>query len=76
VRVRGSQVVDSREEYLGHADVKHGIVKRRNEPIEPPERRKEYEDRLRALVAAAKYVEDPSPQSWAWTPPSDSSRST
>jgi hypothetical protein len=69
VRQLGSRVVDGRDEFLGHADIRHGIVKHRNEPINPPELKKEYEDRLRAMANSAKYIEDPCPSKFRWKGP-------
>jgi len=60
VRRLGSDVIDSREEYVGHADLKHGLVRGRGEAL-APDLRKKYDERLKQLAAEAIYVEDRAP---------------
>jgi hypothetical protein len=68
VRSHGSCVHDSRKEYLGHADITHGVVVKRavGEALDPRVR-KDLDDRLKKLAEAATYVEDPNPRSLFWT---------
>lgn len=66
IRSVGSNVIDSREHYLGHADICHGIVIRRDEP---EENALELNERLDQLVSLAVYRPDPSPQTDGWTGP-------
>lgn len=57
----GSDVVDSRHVYVAHADIKHGFLVARNEPLPS-----ELNDRLDRLKAAAKFIPDPFPEKWKW----------
>jgi hypothetical protein len=65
IREFRAEVVDSRNEYLGHADIKHGIVQQRGEAL-PPNVRKELEARLDKLAKAADYIEDEEPERFRW----------
>lgn len=65
VRSSKSDVVDSRLEYLGHADIKHGIIQERGMAL-APDIRKELDDRLEKLAQAAKYIKDPQPHRIRW----------
>ncbi len=49
VREIGSAVSDSREEYLGHADISHGVIKKRGEALDP-RIRKSLEEKLEKLA--------------------------
>lgn len=62
-----SGLVDSREEYLGHADIK--VVARF--PGEPPspEELKKLRDMTKGLLIIAKYYVDPTPDSIKWAGP-------
>jgi hypothetical protein len=62
VRVLGSDVVDSREEFLGHADISHGIVVPEHEPPDPS-----LILRVRALREKARLLVDPDPTAERWT---------
>jgi hypothetical protein len=64
IRELGSQIVDSRSEYVGHAHISHGFVVQRDEPLPP-----QLNERLDALKKAAKYIADPLPRKWGWTGP-------
>lgn len=66
VRKNGSDVIDSREEYLGHADIRNGIVQSRQEAL-PPEQRKQLDERARAIAKSARFVKDPNPKSILWS---------
>ena len=61
IRKYGSDVVDSRNVYLAHADIRHGVVTAKHEPLPA-----ELNDRLDQLKKAAKFVSDPFPQRWKW----------
>lgn len=65
VRKVESSVKDSRKEYLGHADIIHGVVKKRGEALDP-RIRKSLEEKLEKLAEAARYIEDPNPHSLFW----------
>lgn len=65
VRSFGSEVVDSRKEYLGHADIKHGIVQEKGMAL-APDIRKELDDRLDKLAKAATYIKDKEPDRIRW----------
>jgi hypothetical protein len=61
IRQFGSDVQDSREVYVSHADIKHGFVVLRHEPFPA-----ELNARLDKLKAAARFIPDPSPTRWKW----------
>lgn len=63
LRKTEADVVDSREEYLGHADIVHGIVQQRGVALSP-DVRKRLDDRLKHLAETARYVEDKAAGSW------------
>lgn len=65
VRAHGSRVIDSREEYLGHADIQNGIVQKKQEAL-PPDLKKKLDDRARAIAKSARFVKDPNPNSLLW----------
>jgi hypothetical protein len=65
IRGAGSDVVDTRGEYLGHADIQHGIVVLKGEPL-PPQQKLMLDKRLDVIVAAARYVRDKAPDSITW----------
>lgn len=62
VRQCGSDVVDSRELYLGHADITHDTVLQKNEPAPP-----EFNARLKRMVTGASYCPDPAPETETWS---------
>jgi hypothetical protein len=62
VRLCGSDVVDSRDLYLGHADILHPIVLQKNEPAPP-----QFNAQLKRLVDSARWCPDPAPESESWT---------
>lgn len=65
IRKTGSTVSDSRDEYLGHADLDHGFVSEPNEPAT----RDAFErmtERCQALRDASTYHADPDPAGLGW----------
>ena len=67
VRKAQSDVVDSRSEYLGHGDVRHGIVMpKRGVPLPPP-MLLQLDKQIDAILSAAVYVRDPNPESLRWS---------
>lgn len=66
VKQVGSAVVDSRHEYLGHADISNGVKQVRGEAL-PAEISKLLNDRAKAIAAAARFVPDPHARSLRWT---------
>lgn len=66
VRKAGGQVVDSRKEYLGHADIRNGITQVRGEAL-PPDLSKALDERTQAIVNDATFIRDPKPQNLWWT---------
>jgi hypothetical protein len=65
VRIYGADVVDSRAEFLGHADIRHGYTRSALEPP-PPEVLKVLKDRCKALAKAATFIRDPEPETGGW----------
>jgi hypothetical protein len=65
IRSVGSDVNDSRDLFLGHADIHHGIVL---EPNEPPESSQAMllNERLRLLADKAAFYPDPAPDANQW----------
>jgi len=74
IRSHGSDVFDSRSEYLGHADIQHGFGVRQPGQALPPQVSKRLNDRAKAIARAARYVADPKPGSCRW--PADSASQT
>lgn len=66
IRQLGATIIDTREEFDGHADLKHGIVQRRGDPL-PAEQLILLRDREKALAKLANYFPDPDPQSTGWS---------
>ena len=64
VRHCGADVVDTRECYLGHADILHSIVLESGVPAPP-----EFNQRLKSLALAARYIADPDPKAEGWNGP-------
>jgi hypothetical protein len=61
IRQLGSNVIDSRSEFLGHADIVHGYQPVKNEPFPSW-----LNDRLDQMTDMAKYVSDPRPGAFLW----------
>lgn len=62
VRQCGSDVVDSRSEYLGHADIIHDQILTKGEPAPA-----EFNQRLKRMAEAAQYFPDLAPDTETWT---------
>lgn len=62
IREAGSDVIDSREHYLGHADVIHSFVLEKNKPAPP-----EINHRLKHLAECANFHSDSTPDLERWT---------
>ncbi len=69
IRSEGAEVVDSRIEYEGHADIKHGHKTTPGEPP-PPEIVYLLRERYKKLAKIANYHEDPKPTVIDWQGPS------
>lgn len=67
VRDCESQVRDSREEYLGHADIVHGVGPQQPGVPLPAAIAKVIKKRAEAIRRAAKFVPDPNPKSLLWS---------
>lgn len=65
----GVRIVDSREEFYGHADIKIGIVRPIDEPPERGEDVKRLAEIAKALKKIANYHVDPEPNIEKWTGP-------
>lgn len=65
IRNIGSKVKDSRQEYCGHADLCHGIILVKGEPVLSAEQL-ELDNKLKALKNIAKYYPDPRPENDEW----------
>jgi hypothetical protein len=66
IRSKGSAIVDSRSEYLGHADVQNRIASQQVGEALPAEVAKIINKRAKDIADAAAYVPDPKPRSLAW----------
>jgi hypothetical protein len=66
IRQSGAGLIDSRQIFKGHADIKHGIVLSKGNPP-PAEKLKELRDRCKALADLANYLPDPDPAIRIWT---------
>ena len=62
VRQCGSDVVDSREIYFGHADIMHDVVLKSGVPAPP-----DFNQRLKKIANRANFFADPSPDSDIWS---------
>jgi hypothetical protein len=68
IRRLGATIVDSREVFEGHSDVKLGIIVRKGDP--PPAKQLKFlRDREKSLANLANYYPDPDPPSPNWTGP-------
>jgi hypothetical protein len=67
VRQAGSDVFDSRSEYLGHGDIRHGIVMPKKGVPLPPPVLLQLDTQLDAIVNAAHFVHDAKPRSLRWS---------
>lgn len=66
IRAEGSEIADSRSEWLGHADLDHGFPSPPpNEPASAAEFQRMTE-RCQALLRAAVFQKDPIPESESW----------
>lgn len=62
VRQSGSDVIDSRQIYLGHADIIHDVFLNKGVPAPP-----EFNQRLKKMADSSVYFPDPNPVSDDWT---------
>lgn len=62
IRACGSDIVDSRDLYLGHADIVHPIVPKKGVPAPP-----EFNQRLKRMAQRSTYFADPRPDSDSWS---------
>lgn len=69
IRVSGSEVLDSRDEFWGHAHIAHGIIVQPNEPLSAEDNER-FTARLKKLARNTAYYPDPQPTSPGWTGPS------
>lgn len=67
IQEAGVTVSDSRSEFLGHADIKVGVVRPANNEPPSPADVKRLKDTQKALMAIAKYHVDPDPDATSWT---------
>ena len=61
IRACGSEIVDSRELYIGHADIIHPIALVKGVPAPP-----EFNQRLKQMAQRTSYFPDPDPESDGW----------
>ena len=64
--MRGFLSVDTRKVFKGHADIKHGIIQRKGNPL-PPAQLLTLTERTKSLAALANYYVDPAPEAGAWS---------
>ena len=69
IRNAGCQVVDSREEFLGHADIRTGIVTPARGISMEPEMLEKSRRISKSLVTLSTYIKDPSPTASKWKGP-------
>ena len=63
IRDYGSEIIDTRNIYCGHADIKHGIIPKRGKPLPP-----EFNERLNNLIKkAGRYYFESNPENPKWT---------
>ena len=65
VRGTGANILDSRERFIGHADIKHGFVTVAGEPL-PPEALHTMRQRTKTLAKVAAYLPDPNVAGARW----------
>ena len=68
IRQSGAGLIDTRNVFQGHADIRHGIIQRRGEPL-PPEQLMTLRGRAKALASIANYFPDPDPTIESWSGP-------
>jgi len=68
IRAKSSDVYDSRDEFIGHASIRHGIVVLPDEPLESGVNFL-LTERCRALCAVTSYYPDLEPLAEVWTGP-------
>jgi hypothetical protein len=68
IRNKGATLIDTRETFEGHADIRHGITPSKNNPL-PPDQLLILHDRTKSFAALANYYPDPEPTSVTWTGP-------
>lgn len=66
IRSVKSEVIDSREQFLGHADIKHGVILERDEPLQS-EAKMNLDERLKTLVSLTNYFQDQNPDEENWS---------
>lgn len=66
VRNAGAAVVDSRQEFCGHADIRHGIVIERDEPPSA-EKSLALDQRIDGILRVTTYYPDPDSAAGVWT---------
>ena len=67
IRNSGALIEDSpNDKFLGHANLRMGFVRQKNEPLQTTEEQEAYDKRLDALFAATLYFEDPDPNVPGW----------
>lgn len=64
-RAAGSSVVDAQEDFIGHAHIDHGVLIPNDEPL-PAVANERLISRLRMIVAATTFHEDPAPDRPGW----------
>jgi hypothetical protein len=70
IRSVGAEVTDSRDVYLGHADLDHQFPAiPQDDPVASAQQQKEIHDRIDALLAISKIHQDPSPLTEGWSAP-------
>lgn len=68
IRAQGADVVDSRELYCGHGDIRHGIRLKCSESDPPaPELVRWLHVRNKELAKLSRYFPDPDPSNHRWT---------
>lgn len=68
IRGVGVGLIDDRQEFPGHACIKHHIRKIRGDPG-PPEEVRILRERAKKLAGLARYLPDPSPEKEGWSGP-------
>jgi hypothetical protein len=68
IRHSGAEIIDSREVFKGHSDIKHGIVEKDGDPVPAPQLMM-LRTRCKTLATLANYFADPDPASAGWRGP-------